>query len=95
MPWLVGWGTKAPLFPQPCVRQIERCPAAQPCHPPSPNPLGMPQAQRVLKPGGTLVFVQRLRSGGGGALQALLGGGGGAAGECSSGSGRQPQLLNA
>ena len=34
------------------------------------------QAYRVLKPGGTLVFVQRVR---GGPLQALLGGGGGSA----------------
>lgn len=50
-----------------CLKPWHCLPAS---HPP-------PQAYRVLKPGGTLVFVQRLR---GGPLQTLLGGSAGAVG---------------
>lgn len=46
---------------------------------PQPSPTARPQVYRVLKPGGTFVFVQRLR--GGSPLQPLLGGSEGAVGE--------------
>lgn len=70
-----------------CVEPIVWSPCGLACLQPAPHRLPachscatclVLQVLRVLKPGGTFVFVQRMR---GGPLQPLLGGGGGSVGE--------------